>query len=207
MSDGAGLVVSPRWAPVGDPARQRLYCVGYDPGDTTGWGVLRLDFAKLLELGFAGLALRGGPDALAWDCGEFRASENHMADQMVGLLRGVWMDGEFGEGEDSDVLAVSVEDFILQMLSSDRSLLSPVRVTAAFNYARRAVPVPVTRFSASDAKKVVTDERLRAFNLFPPGSKHERDALRQAVLVARKMVEAPFRARWLGACPWLRDAG
>jgi len=206
MSDGEAVVVQPRWAPVGDAGVRRLFCVGFDPGEATGWAVLRLDLDKLVKLGFAELVLRGGPDAVAWSAGEFRASENTMADQMVGLLRGVWMDGEFGEGELSDVLAVSVEDFILRMLSTDRNLLSPVRVTAAFNYARREVPIPVTRFSASDAKRVVTDERMKALNLWMEGSDHPRDALRQAILLARNMVEEPFRTRWCGACPWLREA-
>ena len=208
MSGVNPVVVTPS---LGEVTRdvQRLYVVGYDPGVTTGWAVLRLDFEKLLGLGFAGLALASGgsrdPDLLGWDCGTFTGSENGQADLMVGLLRGVWADGVFDEGPESDVVAVSSEDFILRMLSADRDLLAPVRVLAKFDYAARSVPLPRTRASASDAKRVVTDERLRVMNLFAPGAEHLRDATRQAVLLARKMCEPEFRRRWLAACSWLRD--
>lgn len=200
------LVVSPRWPPVQNSDVQRVYVVGFDPGETTGWATLRLHLGKLLSVGFAEMALHGAgdPDVFAWDVGTFRDSENNMADQMVGLLRGVWVDGVFDEGGESDLLAVTVEDFILRKFSSDRALLSPVRVTAAFNYARREVPIPVTRFSSSDSMSVVTDQRLRRLNLYVPVD-HQRDALRQAVLLARKMTEELFRERWVAGCPWMRE--
>lgn len=188
---------------------QRLYCVGYDPGVTTGWAVLRMDFEKLCSVGFAELAMASGggrdPDLLAWDCGQITGSENYQTDVMVGLLRGCWVDGEFESGADSDVIAVSSESFILRLMNADPDLLAPVRMLAKFDYAAREVPIPRMKHSPSDAKNVVTDTRLRAMNLFAPGSEHARDATRQAVLMARRMVEGPFRARWLAACPWLRE--
>lgn len=208
MTGGSSLVVTPTLGAVTRDV-QRLYVVGYDPGVTTGWAVLRLDFEKLISIGFAELAMASGggrdPDLLAWDTGSFTGGENGQADLMVGLLRGVWADGEFSLGPDSDIIGVSSESFQLRMLSMDADLLAPVRMLAVFNYAARTVPIPRMTHSPSDAKSVVTDTRLRALNLWTPGPEHPRDATRQAVLLARKMCEAPFRARWLAACSWLRD--
>lgn len=208
MSDDERLVVVPSLGAVLRDV-QRLYCIGYDPGVTTGWAVLRLDFEKLCSMGFAELCMASGggrdPDLLAWDCGEFTGAENLQADHMVGLVRGCWQDGEFDQGTESDVIAVASEDFILRLLSADRDLLAPVRVLAKFDYAARGMPVPRTRASASDAKQVVTDTRLRALNLWKEGSAHPRDATRQAVLMARRMSEPTYRARWLALCGWLRD--
>lgn len=208
MTDEGPLVLRPVW---GEALRdvQRLYVVGYDPGVTTGWAVLRLDWERLLEEGFSALAMASGggrdPDLLAWDCGVFTGAENGQADAMVGLLRGVWADGEFASGSSSDIIAVSSEDFILRMMSGDRDLLAPVRILAKFDYAARAVPIPRTRASPSDAKRVVTDDRLRRLNMWAPGPEHPRDATRQAVLLARKLCEVPFRTQWLSACGWLRE--
>lgn len=206
MTEGP-LVISPDLGEVGRDV-QRLYVVGFDPGVTTGWAVLRLDFERLVAGGFAALALASGggrdPDLLAWDSGCFTGSENGVADQMVGLLRGVWADGVFDQGPDSDVIGVGEESFILRMMNSDPDLLSPVRISAVFGYAARTVPIPRLRQSPSDAKRVVTDDRLHKMNLYRPGPEHPRDALRHAVLLARKLCEETFRARWLSACSWLR---
>jgi hypothetical protein len=203
------LVLRPRWPDAqGDVCR--LLVVGFDPGVTTGWAALRLDFEALVAGGFSALALRSGggrdPELLAWDTGEFRGGDGASADQMMALCRGVWEEGQFDIGPLSDVMAVAQEDFILQKLSQDRDLLSPVRVNAVFDHLARAMPVPRRKQLASDAKRVVTDERLRAMNMARPGmSPHERDALRHSVLLARKLCEREFRQRWLAACTWLRE--
>lgn len=201
------LVITPRWAPAQDD-RVRLYVIGYDPGVTTGWAVVRMDLELLLEHGFAGLALASGsgrdPEVFAWDADCFRGSENSMADQMIGLVRGVWMDAAMDAGEDSDVLAVAREGFTLRLFSADPDLLSPVRVSAAFDYAARSVPVPRVVQSPSDAKQVVSDDRLKRLNLYKTGPEHPRDALRHCILLARKLCDPAFLARWRAACPWLR---
>jgi hypothetical protein len=182
----------------------RVYVVGFDPGGATGWCVLRMDWEKLVGDGFTALVMGGvDPDRFAWRVGEFLGSENHQVDMMMALLRGVWGDGVFHVGSDSDAFAVGIEDFILQMLSMDRSLLSPVRITAAFNYAGRALPMPRLVHSASDAKKTVTDERLHRWGLWST-SPHTRDATRHAALVARKFVEAEWRRGMLARMGWLQ---
>lgn len=186
----------------------RLYVIGFDPGVTTGWAVLRLHLDLLVELGFSALALRsgGGQDAevLAWDAGEFTGPEAHQVDQMMGLVRGVWEDGVFDAGFESDLMGLAMEGFILRLMNSDPALLAPVRILAMFGYAARDVPVPRVVQSPSDAKSVVTDERLRKMNLYLPGSDHRRDATRHAVLLARRLCEEQFRHRWRQASSWLK---
>lgn len=193
------------WEPGDDVAR--LYVVGFDPGQTTGWAVLRLDL-ELLDRGLVTLALDPNPDVFAWCAGEFTGPENHQVDMMMELLRDVWREGEWESGADSDVFAVGIEDFILRLLQKDRALLSPVRITAAFNYAGRDLPMPRTLQSASDAKSIVTDDRLRRMNLLRSGaSAHATDATRHAVLLARKLSDPRSLAAWRAGCAWLRETG
>lgn len=182
----------------------RLLCVGFDPGVKTGWATLRMDLDKLVSEGFSSLALRSpDPDVFAWSAGTFTGPQNHIVDQMMALTRGVWLAGEFGAGVDSDVMAVARERFDLRILNSDPDLLSPVRVTAAYDYAARDVPVPFVAYPPSDTKRIITDDRLHKLNLWIPGEDHPRDALRQCILFARNMVEEPYRRRYLAACRWL----
>lgn len=210
MTSASGpLVVRPRWPEAGDDVC-RLLLVAFDPGVHTGWAALRLDLELLVQVGFAELALASGggrdPEVLAWDTGVFVGGDGACAEQMLGLVRGVWEEGQFDLGPSSDVMGIAQEDFILQMLSSDRDLLSPVRINAVFDHIARPVPVPRRKQMPSDAKRVVTDDRLRKMNLVRPGmSTHERDAVRHGVLLARSFCEKPFRQRWLAACSWLRE--
>lgn len=204
------LVLRPVWAEVIDPEVVRLLVVAFDPGVTTGWAALRLDLGVLTREGFSALALRSGggrdPELLAWDTGVLRGGDGAVADQMLGLVRGVWEEGEFDAGEGSDVMGIAQEGFILRMLNSDPDLLSPVRINAIFDYVCRGVPVPRRKQQPSDAKRVVTDQRLHAMNLWRPGwTEHEKDALRHAVLLARSLSEGSFLARWRAACSWLRE--
>jgi hypothetical protein len=184
----------------------RLYVVGFDPGGTTGWAALRLELEALSD-GVTALALSSALDVFAWCTGEFVGPENHQVDMMMELLRDVWREGEWEEGADSDVFAVAVEDFILRILQQDRALLSPVRITAAFNYAGRDLPMPRTLQAVGDAKKVMTDERLRKLNMYEAGvGDHRRDALRHALLLARKLTDPRVMAAWRVGCAWLRVA-
>lgn len=202
------LVLRPVW-PEANPDVVRLLILGYDPGVTTGWAALRLDLEELCVGGFSELALKSGggrnPELLAWDTGVFRGGDGACAEQMLGLVRGTWEEGDFASGEDSDVMGIAQEDFILRMLSADRDLLSPVRINAVFDHIARPVPVPRRKQQPSDALRVVTDQRLRSMNMWRSGmATHEVDALRHAVLLARSLSEPAFLARWRAACSWLR---
>jgi hypothetical protein len=210
LTERERLVLRPGWAPVYDEDAVRLLVVGYDPGVTTGWAALRLDVEMLASEGFSSLALRSGggrnTDLLAWETGVFRGGDGAIADQMMGLVRGVWEEGWMEAGASSDVMAIAQEGFILRLMNSDPDLLSPVRINAVFDYLCRTVPVPRRKQQPSDAKRVVTDDRLRRMNLWRSGwTEHEKDALRHAVLLARALADGAFLARWRAACAWLRE--
>lgn len=85
-----------------------------------------------------------------------------------------------------DVLII--EDFILSpKTKSDLKVLAPVRINQAlitmmkFGGLRKPKVVDKTQ-TASQAKGKATDERLRRTNLWIPGQKHARDAVRHLVL-------------------------
>lgn len=196
-------VFRPRWPPAWSDVRH-LYVVGIDPGRETGWAVVRVDLVALVQEGFTALALRArDPEVFAWACGSFLGSEPQIVDQVLALYRGVWEDGVWDRGADSDVMVGSDESFTLRIFSSDESLLSPVRILAMLRYAGRDLPFPRVQHSPSDAKRVVTDERLRYLGMYALGPDHLRDATRQAVLTARKMVETHFRMTVMRHCAWL----
>jgi hypothetical protein len=96
----------------------------------------------------------------------------------------------------SDVLypwygaALVIEDFLLRKRSMDRELLSPVRLTAALEYAVEAEGLNMTlhRQQPAEAMTVATDERLKAWGLYKRagGMQHARDADRHAITFFRK---------------------
>lgn len=102
--------------------------------------------------------------------------------------------GEVGQAEALYVLierfgpdAVVIEDFILdtRRASGKRSLLSPVRITAMLEY-ELSGRMPITKQSASDAKSVITDRRLKRWGYWTPASTHARDATRHGLLFLRR---------------------
>lgn len=85
-----------------------------------------------------------------------------------------------------------VEDFILRERTSQRSLLSPVRITSGLYqelYGDSGFDFDWHVQSASD-KSVVSDELLRELNLYWPGKPHACDAARHLVLFLRKYLNA-----------------
>jgi hypothetical protein len=123
---------------------------------------------------------------------------------LVNITRNVWLEVEQEEG---DLFLVCFEDFILLRLGSDRALLSPVRLTAAYRDRMREFRYPFLRTSSSDAKRTITDQRLRNWNLYVSGPDHMRDAARQAIMGARKWAGnelGQFR-RWVEQWQWKED--
>lgn len=197
----APRVLPQQWPAPGEA--RVLYVLALDPGTTSGWAALRIDYDRLIREGFRAVMLGGGVE---WRAGELKGPEPFQAELFVALARGVWQEGEFAAGCDSDLFVVTIEDFILDMFSRDRELLSPVRLTAQVQALTwRTLPAPVVQFSANDAKHTVGDDQLRAFNLWVRGPDHVRDALRHAVLTARRMVETKWRAVQVARMGWLAD--
>jgi hypothetical protein len=181
------------------PEMPMLHCLGFDPGEDTGWAYVRAPLRLLAAQGFAGSVFDTNFRMVsgAVDC----RKEISGVTAMVDITRHVWLevDQEFG-----DLFLVCFEDFILLRLGSDRALLSPVRLTAAYRDRMREFRYPFLRTSPSDAKRIITDQRLRTWNLYEPGPDHPRDAARQAIIGARKWAgnELGTFRRWVADWQW-----
>ena len=86
--------------------------------------------------------------------------------------------------------ALVVEDFLLRKKLMDRELLSPVRLTAALEWAveESGLGLSLQRQTPSEAKGTATDERLKAWGLYSRagGMQHARDADRHSITFLRK---------------------
>lgn len=188
---------------------RKVFVVGFDPGGTTGWCVMRINLRVLAAEGLRGVAMANpDPAIFSMETGVFTGPEPYHAEMMAALLRGTWMhsEGIFDAGPESDLFICSIESFSLrEVFTSDPDLLSPVRVTAAFHSLTwRSLTVPVVSHSPSDAKRTFTDHRLKMLNLWTDGEEHPRDATRQAALAARKVVDSQWIARLSARMSWLR---
>ena len=181
---------------------EELTIVAVDPGGTTGWSVMKLQYWDLIDHS------KPVEDAVRlWqhgqiDCGADSGGVNDSAES-----HGAIEEAEFSEAAGvlvmeniiaentllAGVTAVVVEDFILQKQSRARDILSPVRITAALDqllWEKQAT----TRFSQmpSDAKVALTDDRLKYAQFYDErGGRHARDADRHALLFLRKCRQKP----------------
>lgn len=165
-----------------------LWVLAFDPGVTTGWAVFRVPRIRLLEKGFLE-AIRPGCGG-AWNAGDFVLdTEDDMVDRMLEIARCVYEEVDVHSGDEWSIL---VEDFRVRMVDFRASFLSPVRLGAMFRRDMRRGAVLVEFRTSSDALAVVTDGRLRDWNLWRPGSVHARDAMRHAILTCRRYSSEPI---------------
>lgn len=155
-----------------------------DPGGTTGWALFGFDPKVFVEGSDVRLLAPGS--VRFWTAGELTGPENGQVDALIGLLT-AWPDA-----------TVVVEDFLLRQFSMDRSLLAPVRITAALSWAMRGTGTagasrgrgPGRTFilqQPSLAMSTVTDVRMKASGFWLPASgPHARDAVRHALTYARR---------------------
>lgn len=123
----------------------------------------------------------------AWQSAGLHGGEN---EQTLEVLR--WLANRSAGPDLSDIV---IEDFILGSAIKDRELLSPVRIGHKIDYQLwRGVRVasghrvsfePYWQL-ANDAKRVMTDQRLKIMSMYTPGPDHARDATRHAILWLRK---------------------
>lgn len=178
-----------------------LTVVAIDPGGTTGWSVMKLDYT--------GLTTPTTPveDAIhTWRHGQVHcgAESGSAADTVsaaiytgetagVLVLENIVAENTLLAG----VTAVVFEDFILQKQNRGRDILSPVRITAALDqllWEKQAT----TRFRQmpADAKVALTDDRLSNLGFYDEhGGQHARDADRHALLFLRKCRQKPSLTR------------
>lgn len=163
--------------------------VSLDPGGTTGWCVLCVHPLALVDPD-----LRVLDNVTYWRSGQYDGIEwEHVRE--IENLAAAWEGG-----------AVVVEDFVLRRLSPARELLSPVRLTAALEYVLWREKRLVFRQSASDAKTICTDERLKDWGFYrrEGGEEHARDATRHGLLFLRRASTLDRRGARLRRAAWPR---
>ena len=174
------------------------WSLAFDPGVTTGWAVFRTPRLKLVSDGFLE-ALRPGQGS-GWNAGEFTGDEESQVDLMVEIARTVYRSVDEEAGDEWSII---VEGFVVRMISMKRSFLSPVRLAAKFKREMRQAPVLIEEPFSSDAMNIVTDGRLRDWNLYRPGSDHVRDAMRHAIMMQRRYSSEPqFRGMVRATMGW-----
>jgi len=174
---------------LGGPA---LVVVWADPGVTTGWSVHRVVVSELLERGQVGSVGR-----MWWRTGQFRTSSTSVSvDSYLNLVRAV-----YEKAGDEDVVVIGCEGFTLRMQSTDPALLEPVRFLAVLEdrlreteYGRE-VGVQVQQ---PGERSIISDERLRLWGLWKPGSDHARDAQRHGLAFLRRFATQPALRKRVG---------
>lgn len=190
-----------------------LVVFALDPGITTGWAALKVPVGRLLAVGATrtlsrcrwrhGQILRsaiGGTGALAQ-----AASDSKHVDEIFGHIAHVYDEFVFNPAEneewEGDIFVYAIEHFQLRMMSMDSNLLAPVRVEERFldRLWTRGVTTPIFQQSPSDAKRVVTDDRLKDWGMYDRNSgPHARDADRHAILFLRKFSDSSALRASLG---------
>jgi hypothetical protein len=119
-----------------------------------------------------------------WACGEIvHSNENAHADQIIELFD-VWPDAALG-----------IEDFVIKKFLSHREFLSPVRITSKVEYALwdDVTQKPIRRLFKQDpslAKRTLTDDRQRDFNLWEAGKDHKRDGIKHCYTFLQRCQES-----------------
>jgi hypothetical protein len=170
-----------------------LVVVWADPGVTTGWSLHRVNVAELLLRGQVGSVSR-----LWWRSGQFRTTgTSESVDAYLALVRAA-----YEKAGEEDVVVIGCESFTLMMQSTDPALLEPVRFLAVLEDRLRGTEygreVGVQVQGASEMKKTITEERLRLWGLWKPGTEHGRDAQRHGLLFLRRFASQPLLRKRVG---------
>jgi hypothetical protein len=145
---------------------------GVDPGGTTGWA-----YAKSVDVA----TLPAGECDMDMIASEMSGDENQQAYDLFRLIKQVWP------------VAVVIEDFIPQRLNKERHFLSPVRITAKLELLLWQDEKRWWRQMPSLAMNTITDQHLKAIDLWLPGSPHANDAQRHVLTYTRMLLKHPER--------------
>lgn len=180
--------------------------VGFDPGETTGWCVMSIEPAALLDVLKDDEGVIPLQDKLvSIDYGQIDCG-SHDYDKAINMLHKTASLNLAGENAGiSEMLAITMyqwpksvvvlEDFIPDPNKMDqaRHTLSPVRILAGFsfgmsmdNQSGRLSDERIFIQNRSLAKTTCTDARLRRWGLYDErGGRHSRDAIRHAFYFLR----------------------
>lgn len=158
----------------------RLVVIWFDPGVTVGWCLLRVPLDRLLD--------NGQVAARPWV--QFKAGQYKMGGTSANVDRALDMArvADVDLCEDGDRFVLGAEGFTLRMLSMDEELLEPVRWLAVLRDRLRGSGQALEIQGASDALRTITDDRLKAWDLWH-SSEHARAATKHALLYLRRYVK------------------
>jgi hypothetical protein len=170
-----------------------LNLVAIDPGGVSGWAHFIVPRASMF---------RDAPSEIVdWGTGEVYGDEDSQAIELARLVREIQgMDYKLGP-------AVIIEDFDFGSPLRDPEVYSPVRVAAKLKLLHHMHLMDDSRIvmqSRTTAMSTATDERLKKWGFYKPGSEHEKDATRHGITALRRAKrKRAFRdrlwdARWAG---------
>lgn len=146
-----------------------LALIALDPGGTTGWCLMSIGMQAMVDPEFRIL------NSIAmYTFGEVRGNEHEQLSEIENLID-AWPGA-----------AVVREDFILRTQSKDPRVLSPVRLGFGIDHLMYQRGRTAFTQQPAMAKTTATDERLKSWGLYRPGSDHARDATRHAITFARR---------------------
>lgn len=174
-----------------------------DPGEVTGWAYCCVAWKELEQKGITDSLAAARRHKSGYMLGDTRFATGQVDigpwsrddTEAQGIARLFCVLVAYDEmvrrasaGAVNGITDVVIEDFLVRERTMDKSLVSPVRVTSGlvqelFNWGGR---VTLDYQQPSDAKSVVTDARLKKWNLYVDG-KHARDAVRHLVLYLRRL--------------------
>lgn len=190
-------------------ACKRLTVVALDPGGTTGWSVMMIDLADLvnpkaplhtvLRRWWHGQVDCGAQSGNAGDSAT--ANDYDLGISETGEAAGVAvLENIVGEAISlaRGPVAVVIEDFIPREQNMSRDFLSPVRVTSRLEQLLwESRTTTLHRQQPSFAKTTATDARIKDWGMWRDGhaARHARDADRHALTFLRTLRQKQSRIR------------
>jgi hypothetical protein len=153
-----------------------LFALAVDPGMTTGWAVIGVPEGSIY-----------GNEKGAIE--EFETGE--VMGNFTGQARGLaHIARRFQNVKSPNNIALIIEDFDPRHHVRSEEYLSPVKLAAMLTYATDmghlgGITGPFWQMP-SLAKETATDDRLKAWKLYKPGSEHIKDATRHAITFIRR---------------------
>ncbi len=175
------------------PGQRAFSIAAIDPGLSTGCAWACVGRKELKRLGAHG-ALLSAVEAGRWQGEEINGDSDAARVQAILL----WLESRHEatyrvtSGYMSAVSHFIVEDFVRREDTTDSSLLAPVRIMEKlFEWVLPDDPLmQVLKQQPSQAKSVVTDDRLKSWGLWMRGSRHVRDANRHIIIALRQIQAA-----------------
>lgn len=173
--------------------------IGIDPGEVTGLAWVCLSLKQVRKGNWHDAMIQAAGDGrLRTATVDGSHDEDQAAQEVLDWIE-ARRDEVIGATSGRHVAhdGILLEDFLLREQTMDRTLLSPVRIGAkvAFGCWQRrrwfpdsALAYPhVQWMQPSQHKSVITNDRLKRWGLWLPGTSHERDALRLVCMQAREV--------------------